>query len=105
MLEKQYRENTTLAFSELLDREEGAPGSPERIDFQARARAFRIGKQIKQLRERQNLTQAQLAERIGTQKSYISKIEHGADMQLTTLIKIFEHGLQLPFHIVTGDIL
>jgi transcriptional regulator with XRE-family HTH domain len=46
---------------------------------------------LKEERIRAGLTQEQLAERIGTKKSYISRLENGkADVQLTTLFKIFE---------------
>lgn len=41
-----------------------------------------------------NITQEELAEKIGTKKSYISRIENGkADIQLSTLFRIFEIGL------------
>ncbi|MCH5216776.1 MAG: helix-turn-helix transcriptional regulator, partial [Muribaculaceae bacterium] len=37
------------------------------------------------------LTQQQLAERIGTKKTYISRVENGkTDIQLSTLYRIFE---------------
>ena len=49
------------------------------------------GKFIAQKRKEKNLTQEQLAEKIGTKKTYISKLENGkADVQLTTLFRIFE---------------
>jgi transcriptional regulator with XRE-family HTH domain len=48
----------------------------------------------KALRREAQLTQEQLAEKIGTQKSYISRIENGkCDIQLSTLYRIFEDGL------------
>ncbi|MDN3688067.1 helix-turn-helix domain-containing protein [Cyclobacterium jeungdonense] len=41
-----------------------------------------------------NLTQEKLAEKAGTKKSYISKLENGkGNIQLSTLIRIFEQGL------------
>ncbi|MFZ4549923.1 MAG: helix-turn-helix domain-containing protein [Bacteroidales bacterium] len=40
------------------------------------------------------MTQEQLADKIGTKKSYISRLENGkVDIQLSTLFKIFETGL------------
>jgi transcriptional regulator with XRE-family HTH domain len=40
------------------------------------------------------LTQAQLAEKTGTKKSFISRIENGhSDIQLSTLYKLLEYGL------------
>ncbi|MCH3981837.1 MAG: helix-turn-helix transcriptional regulator [Prevotella sp.] len=45
---------------------------------------------LKDERKKAGLTQEQLAERIGTKKSYISKLENGhADVQLSTLFRIF----------------
>ena len=49
---------------------------------------------LKEARKEAKITQEQLAERIGTKKSYISRLENGkADIQLSTLFKIFEIGL------------
>lgn len=40
------------------------------------------------------MTQTELAEKSGTKKSYISRIENGqSDIRLTTLFKIIETGL------------
>lgn len=48
---------------------------------------------IKNSRKEAGITQDQLARKIGTSKSYISKIESGnADIQLSTLFRIFETG-------------
>ena len=50
-----------------------------------------FGNIIKKLRSDRNMTQEQLAAKIGTKKSYISRIENGkADVQLSTLFRIFE---------------
>lgn len=95
----------TQSFSELLDNKYGLPGSPERVGFDARSRAFRVGQLIRLHRERKNMTQEQLATRIGTHKSYISKVEKGSDITLTTLFKIFDHGLEQPIKLLVGEIL
>jgi transcriptional regulator with XRE-family HTH domain len=40
------------------------------------------------------MTQQQLAEKTGTKKSFISRIENGhSDIQLSTLYKLLEYGL------------
>ena len=50
-----------------------------------------IGKNIADLRKSNGMTQEQLAEKIGTKKTYISRLENGkADIQLNTLFRIFE---------------
>lgn len=52
--------------------------------------AFIIGEQLKEERKRAGLTQEQLADRVGTKKSFISRVERGrADIQLSTLVKLF----------------
>ncbi|WP_240597777.1 helix-turn-helix domain-containing protein [Duncaniella muris] len=46
---------------------------------------------LKEERLKAGLTQQQLAERIGTKKTYISRLENGkSDVQLNTLFRIFE---------------
>lgn len=77
-------------FDELLDAEYGISGTPERDAFENAAAAFSLAEVLKEERLRAGLTQAQLAERIGTKKTYISRLENGkADVQLNTLFRIF----------------
>ena len=50
-----------------------------------------LGEKIKEARKQCGLSQEQLAEKIGTKKTYISRLENGkADIQLNTLFRIFE---------------
>ena len=78
-------------FDELLDAEYGSVGTPKRDKFEAEAAAFSLAETLKEERIRTGLTQQQLAERIGTKKTYISRLENGkADVQLSTLFRIFE---------------
>jgi ribosome-binding protein aMBF1 (putative translation factor) len=80
-------------FDELLDIKYGKTGTPAREEFEEKAVAFMVGEMIKEARKKAKLTQDDLAERIGTKKSYISRIENGKiDIQLSTLFKIFEEG-------------
>ena len=73
-------------FDEILDVEYGQQGTPERNEFERGAEVFILAERLKA-----GLTQEQLAEKIGTKKSYISRIENGkADVQLSTLFRIFE---------------
>lgn len=79
---------TTL--DELLDAEYGKVGTPARDIFETDAEAFCLAEKLKEERKNAGLTQEQLAERIGTKKSYISKIENGhSDIQLSTLFRVF----------------
>ena len=77
--------------SELLDAEFGKIGTPERDEFEIEAKAFCLAQTLKEERLKAGLTQEQLAEKIGTKKTYISRLENGkSDVQLNTLFRIFE---------------
>jgi len=81
-------------FDELLDKKYGKIGSEKRNEFEERSHMFIISEMLKQARKEEKLTQEQLAERAGTKKSYISKLENAkGNIQLSTLIRIFETGL------------
>jgi len=81
-------------FSELLDKKYGSKGSNKRNKFEQEFEAFKLGVLIEQARKERNMTQSQLAEKCGTNKSYISRIENNAsDIRLSTLMKIIQEGL------------
>ena len=78
------------SFDELLNAEYGERGTETRERYEAEADAFCLAECLKEQRRLAGLTQEQLATKIGTKKSYISKIENGhADVQLSTLFRIF----------------
>ena len=77
-------------FDDLLNAEYGEHGTKERNQFETEAETFCLAECLKEQRRLAGLTQEQLAAKIGTKKSYISKIENGhADIQLSTLFRIF----------------
>jgi len=81
-------------FDELLEIKYGKIGAPKRDAFEQKAQYFVISEMLKDARQEAHLTQEQLAAKIGTKKSYISRLENGkADIQLSTLYRIFEDGL------------
>ena len=81
-------------FDELIDLEHGKIGTETRNTYEESSQMFIISEMLKEARRSANLTQEQLAEKTGTKKSYISKIENGkGNIQLSTLIRIFEVGL------------
>jgi len=81
-------------FDELLDLKYGRIGTPKRDEFENGSKAFMIGELIKEARINAKLTQEELANKTGTKKSYISRVENGKiDIQLSTLFRIFEDGL------------
>ena len=81
-------------FDELLDIKYGKIGNEKRDEFEEKAQYFVISEILKDARKEANMTQEQLAEKIGTKKAYISRLENGrCDIQLSTLYRIFEFGL------------
>ena len=67
----------STSFEELLNAEYGERGTESREKFEVEAEAFCLAECLKEQRRLAGLTQQQLAEKIGTKKSYISKIENG----------------------------
>ncbi|KAA6325391.1 hypothetical protein EZS27_025389 [termite gut metagenome] len=64
-------------YSAVLETKYGVPGTSERAKFDEEAYAFYTSQILLDARKNARLTQAQLAQRIGADKSYISKIEKG----------------------------
>ena len=55
--------------------------------------AYKLGLMIQELRHEKGMTQEQLAEKCGTTKTYISRIENNAsDIRLSTLMRIIQEG-------------
>ena len=72
-----------------LDAAFGKEGTPERRAAEERANAFFTGQIIEDARKRANMTQSELAERIGTNKSYISRVETGkTEPKVSTFYRI-----------------
>ncbi|MDP2188097.1 MAG: helix-turn-helix transcriptional regulator [Sphingobacteriaceae bacterium] len=91
------------SFDELLELKYGKVGTESRDDFEEKAQYFVISEVLKAARKEANLTQEQLAEKVGTKKSYISRLENGkCDIQLSTLYRIFEFGLGKKVSLVFG---
>ena len=81
-------------FDELIEREHGKIGTDSRNEYEERAQMFIVGEMLKEARKEAKMTQQELADKAGTKKSYISKIENArGNIQLSTLIRIFEKGL------------
>ncbi len=86
--------NKLTSFSEHLDQEYGKKGTPERENYEQEFEAFKLGVMLQELRKQKGLTQEQLAQKCGTTKTYISKIEnHSSDIRLSTLMRIVQVGL------------
>ena len=79
--------------NELLDRDLGPIGTPERDEFEQELadelHAYRVGEAIKKAREAQKLTQAELGERMGVQRSQVCRIESGKSITLASMMRAF----------------
>ena len=83
---------TTL--DQILDQKYGKKGQPKREQWEQQFEAFRLGVLLEEARTKLGMTQEELAEKCGTNKSYISRIENNAsDIRLSTLMKIIQVGL------------
>jgi HTH-type transcriptional regulator / antitoxin HipB len=82
------------SFDDHLKKQYGKRGTLKREIYEQEFEAFKLGVLIQEMREKQNLTQEQLAKKCGTTKSYISRIENNAsDIRLSTLMRIVKDGL------------
>ena len=83
---------TTL--DEILDKKYGKNGMPKREQWEQEFEAFRLGVLLEEARIKLGMTQEELAQKCGTNKSYISRIENdSSDIRLSTLMKIIQQGL------------
>ncbi|HET7360897.1 MAG TPA: helix-turn-helix transcriptional regulator [Salinimicrobium sp.] len=77
-----------------INQKYGNKGTESREKFEEEFETFRIGVIIQEARKKQKLTQQQLANKVGTTKNYISRIENNAsDIRLSTLMRIIKEGL------------
>lgn len=73
----------------LLTQEVGAVGTAERTEFDAKARAWYYGEVLRDRRKALGMTQKELAERVGENRTYINRIEKGeTDLQLSSFFRI-----------------
>ncbi len=89
---KKINKNLT-SFSDHLDKQYGKRGTAAREKYEEGFEAFKLGVMLQELRKEQGMTQEQLAEKCGTTKTYISRIENDAsDIRLSTLMRIIREG-------------
>ena len=85
--------NKPKNFSEHLDFQYGKKGTEDRDVYEEEFEAFKLGVMLHELRIENGMTQQQLAEKCGTTKTYISRIENNAsDIRLSTLMRIIREG-------------
>lgn len=75
--------------NQLLDEKYGVDGTPEREEFNAKAMAWYIGTLLRDRRRELNMTQREVADKIGREQTYIARVERGkADIQLSSFFRI-----------------
>lgn len=86
--------NSTKTLDRFIDEEYGKKGTKKRDKFEKGYEAFKLGFLVQQARLEKGMTQEELAEKCGTNKGYISKIENDIkEVRISTLQKIVERGL------------
>lgn len=90
-IKKQNPVAKTTTLEEVEDKIYGKRGTPKREAYEAAFREEVIGEIIKQIREKQNLTQDQLAHLLKINKSNISKIENNVkSIRMDTFFRIIK---------------
>lgn len=75
--------------NDMLDEKYGKEGTPAREIFNKEAYAYYTGQIIEQARKEAGMTQTELAEKTGTNKSYISRVESGkTEPKVSTFYRI-----------------
>ena len=88
------KENNIVTLEQFKDKHYGKRGAAMRDQLESGYENFKIGALIHDARLEKGLTQEELAEKVGTSKSYISKIENNIkEVRISTLQKIVELGL------------
>ena len=88
------RKSNIVTLDQFKDTHYGKRGTKKRDKLEAGYENFKIGALIHDARLEKGLTQEELAEKVGTTKSYISKIENNIkEVRISTLQKIVGVGL------------
>jgi HTH-type transcriptional regulator / antitoxin HipB len=87
------KSNNLTSFREHLEKQYGKIGTKSRTEYEEGFESFKLGVLLQELRTKEGLTQEELANKCGTTKSYISRIENNAsDIRLSTIMRIFREG-------------
>ncbi len=91
-MNKTNKNLTSLA--DHIEKQYGKRGAKKREEYEEGFEAFKLGVMLQEMRKEQGMTQEQLADKCGTTKTYISRIENNAsDIRLSTLMRIISEGL------------
>jgi len=84
-------EMKSYSLAEMKDKYIGKLGTEKRDEYEYELRMDVLGKMIKTVRQERNLTQEQLGQIVGVQKSQISKLESNTNSAtIDTIIKVFK---------------
>jgi len=93
-MKTKLEKNKLVNWDDHLDKKYGKVGTSGRTEYEEEFEAFKFGVLLQEARKKQQLTQEDLAIKVGTTKNYISRIENNAsDIRLSTLIRIIQQGL------------
>lgn len=98
------KQKNKKTLDQFIESEYGKLGTKKRDKFEKGYEEFKLGFLLQQARLEKGLTQQALADKCGTNKGYISKVENNIkDVRISTLQKIVEVGLgghlQLSFNL------
>jgi HTH-type transcriptional regulator/antitoxin HipB len=87
------KKSNLKSFRDHLDEQYGKVGTRSRTEYEEGFETFKLGVMLQDLRTKEGMTQEELANKCGTTKSYISRIENNAsDIRLSTIMRIFREG-------------
>ena len=90
----KQKANNLISLEDFIDKKYGKKGSKKRKEFDEGYENFKMGAMLQDARLARGLTQEELADKVGTTKSYISRIENDIkEVRLSTLQKIVRKGL------------
>lgn len=88
------KKSNLKSLDQFVDEQYGKQGTARREKFEKGYREFKTGVLIQEARLEKGMTQEELAEKCGTNKSYISRVENNVkDVRISTLQRIVEIGL------------
>lgn len=89
-METKKKKMKMMTLDQMKDQDIGKIGTPDRDKYEFDLRMEVLGDMIKSVRKERNLTQEQLGELIGVQKSQISKLERNTkNVTIETILKVF----------------
>jgi HTH-type transcriptional regulator/antitoxin HipB len=85
------KEIKSYSLAEMKDKYIGKTGTTDRDEYEYELRMDVLGRMIKTARQERNLTQEELGQLVGVQKSQISKLESSTNSAtIDTILKVFK---------------